>query len=55
MTWKQPLITINGSAVLKMDHLLTDQDATALDQEITFGLARTDNAVLSVGREYSRG
>ena len=54
-TWKQPLITINGSAVLKMDHLLTDQDAQALDQEITFGLARTDNAVLSVGREYSRG
>ena len=53
--WKQPLITINGAPILKMDHLLTDEDARALDTEITFGLARTDNAVLSVGREFSRG
>ena len=54
-TWKQPLITINGQPYLKMDHLLTQEDADALDKEITFGLARTDNTVLSVGREYSRG
>ena len=54
-TWKQPLITINGQPCLKMDHLLSQEDADALDKEITFGLARTDNTVLSVGREYSRG
>lgn len=53
--WKQPMITINGGPYVYMDHLLTDEDARSLDEEITFGLARTDNTILSVGREFSRG
>lgn len=53
--WKQPLITINDGPILKMDHLLSDSDAEELDKEIVFGLSRTDDTILSVGREWTRG
>jgi len=53
--WKQPLLTINNKPFVDMSHLLSDEMALELDQEITFGLARTDDTILSVGREYTRG
>lgn len=50
----QPLITINGKPYHHLD-LLTLDDELKINDEVCWGMARSDNLIFSVGDDYSRG
>ena len=50
----QPLITINGKPYHHLD-LLTTDDEIKINDEVCWGMARSDNLIFSVGDDYSRG
>ena len=50
----QPLITINGKPYHHLD-LLTLDDEIKINDEVCWGMARSDNLIFSVGDDYSRG
>ena len=50
----QPLIKINGKPFHHLD-LLSKDDAIKINDEVCWGMAKSDDLIFSVGDDYSRG